>query len=200
MREAKNIKLLSQLPIDFMGFIFYNKSKRFVGEDFDLSILSSISAQIKKTGVFVDSDYDYIASKIEKYQLAAVQLHGHELPTLCTDVRSFGVSVIKAFQLSENFDWNELSPYQDVCDYFLFDTASAGFGGSGQKFNWNKLQMYNHDIPFFLSGGIAPQDAQAIRSLQHPKLFAVDLNSCFEIYPGLKNIASLKGFINELKL
>ncbi len=198
MREPENISALLKLKPDFIGFIFFKKSARFVSESCLSPDLRAVLKAVKKTGVFVDAKKEYIYDKIKNYQLDFVQLHGNETPEFCKAIRT-QIGVIKAFGVDEHFDFTQLNAYYGACDYFLFDTKTAQKGGSGQKFPWATLANYKLDIPFFLSGGINGQDAQSIKEIEHPSLFAVDINSRFELFPGLKDIDKLAYFFKSFK-
>lgn len=198
MRDTDNIRSLLELSPDYIGFIFYDKSPRFVGEDFDLEITSQVAKNVKKTGVFINADLDYIFEKSEKYNLEAIQLHGDESTSECETIKSKGLQVIKAFRVDADFNFKQTEPYESVCDYFLFDTKTKAYGGSGKKFPWDILDNYKGKTPFFLSGGIGESDEKEIKQLKHPKLFAVDLNSKFENEPAFKNIEKLKVFFGEM--
>jgi phosphoribosylanthranilate isomerase len=196
MKYPDNIREVAQLAPDYMGFIFYQKSKRFVGADF---VIPEISSSIKKVGVFVNDTIDNILVKVNKYKLDLVQLHGDESAEFCKTIRTT-VPVIKAFGIDENFDFSLLNKYADSCDYFLFDTKTPEYGGSGTKFDWNILENYKGNKPFFLSGGIELESVKKISNLksQISNLYAIDVNSKFEIKPGLKDIDKLKTMKNEL--
>lgn len=192
MREADNILDVAKLYPDFLGFIFYSQSKRFVGDDF---IMPDMDNSINKTGVFVDATTNYIKDKISQYQLDAVQLHGSESAQHCETLRAYG-KVIKAFGVDETFDFELIQPYTNSCDYFLFDTKNIHHGGSGKTFDWKLLKRYQYDIPFFLSGGISENDAAIIKQT---KAVAIDINSRFENYPGNKNVEKIKQFKHALQ-
>jgi len=185
---------------DFLGFIFYRESPRFAGSYLDTDILAKLPAQITKTGVFVNSDINEIKDTVAKYSLDAVQLHGNESPELCASIKSSGIKVIKAFNISERFNPKIFEEFIICTDYFLFDAKYHKFGGSGQKFDWNLLDGNDPGHPFFLSGGIGPDDIYNFTGLNNPSFHGVDLNSRFEIKHGLKDIEKLKNFINELKV
>ncbi len=153
----------------------------------------------KKIGVFVDKDFELIMNTIKEYQLKAVQLHGKESPELCRKLLKSDLEVIKAFAVDDDFEPSVLSDYSDSCSYFLFDTKTHKHGGSGKKFNWDILQSLDYSLPFFLSGGIGPEDANAIRSLRLNNLIGIDLNSRFEDAPAIKNFDKLSAFIKEIK-
>ena len=198
MREGANISEVSALNPDYMGFIFYPKSKRFVGVDFDESLLPKKESSIKTVAVFVNETPDVICGIVSQYKFDAVQLHGDESHETCIKVKSSGIAVFKAFGIGDCFKWEQLEPYMDVCTYFLFDTSCAGFGGSGQKFNWDVLRNYPYNKPFILSGGISPDDVENIKTIRIPQFAGIDVNSCFELQPGLKDVLKLKDFLNSL--
>ncbi|GHT02040.1 N-(5'-phosphoribosyl)anthranilate isomerase [Bacteroidia bacterium] len=196
MRSAYNIVEVSQLPIDFMGFIFYEKSPRY-DKDLNIWAVKYIPKNIQKVGVFVNATKEAILAAVEKFDLQMVQLHGTESPEFCNDLTQDGISVIKAFPVANENDFAPCAEYESACDYFLFDTKTPQFGGSGNKFDWQILSTYKGKMPCFLSGGIAPDDVDAIKQLNFPQLFAIDLNSCFEIEPGFKDVEKLKQFIEN---
>jgi len=198
MKFPGNIQAVANLKPDMMGFIFYPKSPRYA-EPVDVSVLNAIPSNIKKIGVFVNESQENILTIAYKYNLDGIQLHGTELVEMCTELKSAGYRVIKAFPIAEAYNFKVTKMYEGVCDYFLFDTQTNAYGGSGIKFNWNMLDEYIGETPFLLSGGIADDDAEDILKIEHPKFTGVDLNSKFEISPGLKNIELLRNFLNELK-
>jgi len=194
LKYKDNIEQIAALQFDYMGFIFYPKSKRFVGEDFEMPV---INKNVKKVGVFVNAEPDYILNKINKYNLDAIQLHGDETAGYCSTVKELllknentkNIELIKAFGVDESFDFEKLTPYCNSCDYFLFDTKTKEYGGSGNQFNWKILGNYTNAIPYFLSGGIGIEDIEKIKK-GSIKLnpYAIDVNSKFELEPGLKDI------------
>ncbi|MGC9355011.1 MAG: phosphoribosylanthranilate isomerase [Mariniphaga sp.] len=196
MKFTQNREAVEKLPVDLLGFIFYPKSKRFVGENPDTGLFNSGKP---KTGVFVNENAFEILGLTKNLGFEFVQLHGRENPKTCRLLKKQGLKVIKAFNLNENFDFFLLEAYQKSVDYFLFDTKTDLPGGSGKKFNWEILEKYKGKVPFFLSGGIGSEDADAIKKLQHPQLFGIDLNSGFEDEPGVKNVEKLKEFIVQIK-
>ena len=200
MREGANIQEVAMLKPDLMGFIFYPKSKRFVGEDFDASLIQSVMPEIQTVGVFVNEEVEKINFLIRKYKLDFVQLHGNESPAMCQMIRKKGTKVLKAFGIHNNFEWNALDPYVDSCDYFLFDISTKDYGGSGLKFEWNTLNNYKLSHPFVLSGGIGLDDAEAIKKMKHSQLAGIDNNSKFEIEPGLKNVDLLQSFVSKIRI
>ena len=197
MQRPDNISHIESAKPDYLGFIFYPKSKRVVNDQ-TLSYLRKKKTETKRVGVFVNHDIEDIKSAIIDYSLDAVQLHGDESPSITLAIKTIGITVIKAFQINAQFDWVRLEEYYDSADYFLFDTATPGYGGSGKKFNWTLLEEYALDKPFFLSGGISPDDSQVISELNLPHLYAIDLNSQFEIEPGLKDYNTISQFINKV--
>jgi len=198
LKYPENIQAVSDLKPDFMGFIFYPKSPRYA-EPLDNAVLNSLPATIKKIGVFVNEDLENILTIAYKYKLDGLQLHGAELVDMCRELKKLGYLVIKAFPIAETYNFKVTKSYEGVCDYFLFDTKTEAYGGSGLKFNWKMLNEYTGDTPFLLSGGIALDDAEAIQKIEHPKFAGIDLNSKFEVKPGLKNISLLKDFISNFQ-
>lgn len=206
MRQRLNIEALTQLPISFIGLIFYKKSSRFIGgenadQDFLKTIFQTkeiIPQSIKKVGVFVDEEIIEIIRLAEAYQLDYVQLHGNENIFYCKKLKEAGISIIKAFAIDEHFSFTNLKAYEYYCDYFLFDTKGKLPGGNGVSFNWGLLKKYTGELPFFLSGGIKPGMENAILDFEHPKLFALDINSGFENSPGFKNVDLISEFIHKI--
>jgi phosphoribosylanthranilate isomerase len=190
LREAENIQAVGKLDPDYMGFIFYPASPRYAA-NLDVDALNSLPATIIKTGVFVNENAEEIFRLVNAYHLDAIQLHGIESPEFCEQLKE-RVMVIKAFGLSEHFDFDQLGAYKGKIHQFLFDTASEIHGGSGKTFDWPLLNKYHLDIPFFLSGGLSPENLGTARNIKHEQFHGVDLNSKFEIEPGLKDIDKLK--------
>lgn len=196
MKYPENIQSVAALMPDYMGFIFYEKSKRnFEG------IIPELPKQVKKTGVFVNEHKEIIASLVEEYRLEAVQLHGDESVAYIQDLKSHlkpTIEIIKVFGIKDDFDFGILKPYEDEVDYFLFDTKGKERGGNGIKFDWLVLKGYSSSKPFFLSGGIGPNDIEEVQKIKESGLplpiYAVDVNSRFEIQPGEKNIELVKKF------
>ncbi len=199
MRDAENIRQIVELKPDFIGFIFYPESKRYVGEDFPVSIIENIPSSVKKVGVFVDELLEHVVRNYNIYGLDYVQLHGKEQAAYCQELMTVKIKVIKAFSIDEYFDPSIPDVYADACNYFLFDTKSPIHGGTGKKFDWNFLHRFSAEKPFFLSGGIGPDDVHLINEMNIPGLEAVDINSRFEQEPGLKNVIDIKSFMNQLK-
>jgi len=194
MREPDNITSLSQLDIDYIGFIFYQKSTRFI----DNIPTVSVPPSIKKTGVFVNESETNVMKKI-KEGLQAVQLHGSEPAAFCHSLKKTGVEVIKAFGIHGNFDWQLLSSYTDEVDYFLFDTSSPQHGGTGKAFDWEILNDYPLTTPYFLSGGLSTENIAQALEIGDARLIGLDLNSKFELKPGLKDIDKLKKVLKSIR-
>ena len=197
MKFPQNIQAVAALKPDFMGFIFYPKSLRYA-EPLDSTALNALPESIKKIGVFVNENLENILTFVYKYKLDGVQLHGTELVGMCKELRESGLIVIKAFPIAEAYNFKVTKPYEGVCDYFLFDTKTDAFGGSGVKFNWKMLDEYKCQTPFLLSGGIAADDTEAILKIKHTKFAGIDLNSKFEVKPGEKNVELLREFLSPL--
>lgn len=192
MRENDNIKELMSVGPDFMGMIFYPKSARYV-ED-----VPSVEVSAEKVGVFVNESVERIQSKARKFGFNYVQLHGSESADDAEQLQALGFAVIKVFSVESELPLEQMKPYMPVVDFFLFDTKTPKYGGSGEKFDWSILKSYDLDKPFFLSGGIDLEDVEAIKSLKIPLLYAVDINSRFEIRPAFKDIDKIKGFKDKL--
>jgi len=195
MKFPDNVEQLRKLEPDFMGMIFYEKSSRNVGESLVAADIKELSHP-KKIGVFVNADKDFMLQKVEDFGLDYLQLHGQESVEMCEDLKESGVGIIKVFSVGNGFDFDILTEYEPFVDFFLFDTKGKHPGGNGVVFNWEILDQYPSSIPFFLSGGISLENAGAIPN--HPKLYAIDVNSKFEISPGLKNIKQLTDLKKQL--
>ena len=195
MRELENISALSELDPNYIGFIFWSESSRFVDKK-----TPPLDKKIIKTGVFVDATFDYMLTKIKDHQLDAVQLHGQESCSYCKVIKDYGLKVIKSFSIKNTFDFNTLEDYENSCDYYLFDTKGKLPGGNGFTFDWKILNEYPSQKPFFLSGGIGVDNLNEIKKLVKTKLpiHAIDVNSKFETSPGNKNIELLKKFKKEI--
>jgi phosphoribosylanthranilate isomerase len=199
--QLKQLQQLEAMNIDFAGLIFYKESSRFVGDKLDKKEIKSADFDLKKVGVFVNPEMIEVLDAIDEYGLDIVQLHGDENPQMCEDLSS-EVEVIKAFRVSSETDIDKMvAPYDNVCDYYLFDTGGLkeSFGGTGQQFDWSILTKAKIEKPFFLSGGIGPDDAERIRAFKHPDFFAIDINSKFEKEPGLKDMGAILKFRQALK-
>jgi phosphoribosylanthranilate isomerase len=199
MRLAANIAAVAELQPDYLGFIFYEKSPRLIS-DVSAELIKYIPSEIKTVGVFVNEDLEKIKDKVNTLKLKAVQLHGSESPEYCETLKSSfpALEVIKAFGIDEDFDFSGLEVYLKVVDYFLFDTKTKAHGGSGKTFNWSVLDRYTYSKPYFLSGGINLEHTSAIKNINDERLYALDINSRFEIEPGLKDAEKIKEFIKEM--
>jgi len=201
MKEATNLKDLMDVQPDFVGFIFYPDSPRDVQQG---SILTPEAATqtkklpVRRVGVFVNASEEEILTATASAGLDFVQLHGDESPGFCASIAGY-LPVIKAFRIGPDFDFSTCEAYQRPCDLFVFDAKGLRYGGNGTKFDWSQLSQYQGETPFLLSGGIGPEDAEAIQALDHPRLVGVDLNSGFENAPGEKNIPLLKAFADQLR-
>ncbi|MEP2239464.1 MAG: phosphoribosylanthranilate isomerase [Maribacter sp.] len=198
-----NTTEVAQLRPDYLGFIFWEPSSRFFKGE-----IPELPHTISKVGVFVDAEFDYVIDMVSKHQLQGLQLHGHESPEYCTKIATelkklnHKVDIIKVFSIKNEFDFEVLKPYENVCDYFLFDTKGKLPGGNGYTFNWSVLKHYPSTKPFFLSGGIGLNNLNKINEfMKTPEskyCYAIDVNSSFEIEPGLKNIEELQKFKEAL--
>ncbi|MDT0646092.1 phosphoribosylanthranilate isomerase [Zunongwangia sp. F260] len=201
MKQPENVREIALLQPDYMGLIFYEQSPRFVASE-----VPEISSAIKKTGVFVDASLDFILKKVQSYKLKAIQLHGQETAEFCRklwdNLKDDNVEVIKVFSVKGGFDFSKLKEYEEVVDFFLFDTKGKNKGGNGVTFDWEVLKNYPSSTPFFLSGGIGLEEIEEINELmtwfqkngKENLLYAIDVNSRFEDEPGLKNVEKLQLF------
>ena len=209
LREPDNIAETVALGVDYLGFIFHPASPRFAGQP-KLAEWMQANDELfhasQRTGVFVNAELDYILNTVHDYRLDWVQLHGNESPTYCRELKLlWTVSTLrkakmcKAFSIDPDFDFGRTAEYADSCAMFVFDTGGhAAPGGTGEQWDWSRLREYDLPVPFLLSGGIGPEDADDIRRLEHPQLLGVDLNSRFEEEPGLKDVRKLKLFLSGL--
>jgi phosphoribosylanthranilate isomerase len=197
LKYPGNIEAVSALNPDYMGFIFYEKTPRFA-DGLSVEILNNIPAATIRTAVFVNESAETIDCLVNKYGFEAIQLHGNESAAFCADFKG-RVKVIKAFGLNEDFDFSILNEYVKSVDFFLFDTKTPIYGGSGKTFNWDILNNYDLDIPFFLSGGLSLDNLEEIKNINHPRFYGVDLNSRFETAPGMKDIDKLEKAFDIIK-
>lgn len=195
----KQVEELALMGVDYAGFIFYEKSPRFVGKKIDSFALKQFDA-INKTGVFVNADIEFVLKTVEDYGLNFVQLHGNETPDFCARLKQL-VPVVKAFGIKNDISISNLvMPYEAAVNYFLFDTKATSYGGTGRKFDWSVLENQPIFKPYFLSGGIGANDAENIKDFNKlQKVFALDLNSRFEVEPGVKDMDLLKAFIKKIR-
>src|SRR5574344_1038831 len=185
--DGENIRAIESLGVDYIGFIFYEKSPRFVANR-----PSYLPDRKKRVGVFVNSPIETILKTATEYQLSAIQLHGDESPQQCRLLKEKGYRIIKAFQIAHEKDIKAMEAYEGECDYFLFDTKSSSYGGTGKHFNWDILSHYKGKTPFLLSGGIGIEMLDTLKTFEHPKCVGFDLNSKFETKPGIKDIHKLR--------
>ena len=203
MTDMEQVRQLDEIGVEFCGFIFYPKSPRYVFKHVPAAEIKKLKGKINKVGVFVNAYAHDILKTVDDCGLYLVQLHGDETPRECEKISSY-VTTVKAFRLSEsdNILW-KIKDYQDVVDMFLFDTEGAGYGGTGKKFNWEVLKGLNIRKPFFLSGGIQPDDTEKLKNFAKDTvakdLFSVDINSRFEISHGIKDLEKIKKFVADLK-
>jgi phosphoribosylanthranilate isomerase len=202
MTQPDQVEALGDLGATFAGFIFYPKSPRYVFKHMNITQIRKVN-NINKVGVFVNSSIEEVLHLVDECRLSMVQLHGDEPPKYCEKIADY-VSVVKAFRLSDNdsVEWM-IRPYMDVCDMFMFDTMGVGYGGTGKKFDWSMLKNSTIGKPFFLSGGIEPGDEEELKAFaQLPvarALFAIDINSKFEVSPGVKDMEKIREFVGHLK-
>ncbi|MBB6130980.1 phosphoribosylanthranilate isomerase [Mucilaginibacter lappiensis] len=197
LKHPENIKAVAALQPHYMGFICYERTPRYI-DTLSADALVPISPEIHKAGVFVNETAENISSLIEQYGFDTIQLHGDESPEFAGAFKG-KVTVIKAFGVDNDFDFGKLNAYAGHVDYFMFDTKTSIYGGSGKAFNWDILNKYTLDIPFFLSGGISLDNIEEVKNITHPQFYAVDLNSRFEDEPGLKNIQKLEKAFDIIK-
>lgn len=198
INSLEQLQQLGQIGADYAGLIFFEGSKRYVGDKLQQVQDAVRNTSIRKVGVFVNQELEVIDLAIRDYGLHAVQLHGDETDEFCLELMD-KVKVIKVFRIGSEADIDKLvAPFQEACHYFLFDTDTDAFGGSGKQFDWSLLEGATIGKPFFLSGGIGPNDTEKIKALQHPYLYAIDVNSRFEVEPGVKDMEKVQQFISEL--
>ncbi len=200
MRFAPNIREIAAAGPDIMGFIFYPPSPRYLPPQEAGEVIKEVPAGIEKAGVFVNSSLDDVARTAGELKLNYVQLHGSEPPHMCRALQRSELKVIKVFGIGDKFDLNLLDEYKAVVDYFLFDTKSPRYGGTGRSFQWALLEKYDGTIPFFISGGIGPEHLDMLQDLKVKNLYAVDVNSRFEVHPGMKDLKKVKALIRKLKI
>lgn len=199
LTDPSNVKEIGDLHPDFAGFIFIRQSLRYVGNEPDPALFRNLPPDTKKTGVFLNESHKEILDIAKINGLEAIQLHGDESHEDCLILKSSGLRVIKAFNIDNDFDFKSIEEYTSCCDFFLFDARTELRGGSGKKFDWAKLTGYTGEKPFFLSGGICADDADTIKSMSVRGLYGVDVNSRFEVSPGIKDAALVSKFMNKIK-
>lgn len=199
MKFPENISEIGTLQPNYMGFIFYSKSKRFVGDDFSVDSINNLPKPIKKVGVFVNESVANILEKVTKYKLDVIQLHGNESVADCEILKKNNIGILKAFSIDESFDFEILIAYESVCDYFLFDTKTPDYGGSGKIFDWRLLEKYTLEKPFFLSGGLNLEAIEKIKDYNFKNLAGLDFNSQLENEDYSKNIVKTSEIIQQIR-
>ena len=201
MREPENIRAVEATGTDWMGFIFFQKSPRFVE-----NVPDYLPQQSKRVGVFVNASIDEIVEKIKPFQLQLIQLHGRETPAFCRELRHripADMKIIKMIPIATRNDIQMADSYTNDVDYFLFEskipTNGGTYGGSGQQFDWSILQRYQGNVPFLLTGGIGEEDAEQIANFHHPQFIGIDLNSRFETAPALKDTKKIRAFVDKIR-
>lgn len=203
--QAENIQAVAKTGIQWAGFIFYTPSPRCLLRDPAEAervrqLITADAFRPKRVGVFVNASQEEIMEVAQQYRLDYLQLHGHESPDFCYALQKRGYALIKAFSIATAEDLAHTADYAGRVDYFLFDTKCAGYGGSGQRFDWSLLQDYQGETPFLLSGGVRPEMAADLQRFHHPRWAGIDLNSGFESAPGVKQAETLRSFQNNFKL
>jgi phosphoribosylanthranilate isomerase len=198
MRDKENIRQIAALNPDYMGFILYEKSPRYIGSHFILP--SDFPQGIKKVGVFVNASTAKIEAAADELSLDYVQLHGDESVEQVRELKKKGFRIFKVFSIGDSFDFRIVEPYEDFVDFFLFDTKGKYYGGNAARFDWKLLEKYNQRIPFFLSGGLSPENINEIREVNGMNVHAMDVNSGVEDSPGIKNVEKVKSIVGFLKV
>ncbi|MBX2970802.1 MAG: phosphoribosylanthranilate isomerase [Cyclobacteriaceae bacterium] len=196
-KDSSNMLEVGKLLPDYMGFIFYPPSPRYVGEDFQMPV--GLNTAIHRVGVFVNEQVDRIIELSARHNLSHVQLHGDESVAVCEQLKQEGLRVIKVFRIGPDFDFSVALPYKEAVDYFLFDTKGKHYGGNAQVFDWSILEQYDQEIPFFLSGGLTVENIQDVKRLKNMNLHALDLNSGVEDSPGVKNVSLIKEVVSLVR-
>ncbi len=198
IKTKENISFLSKSKIDMVGLNFYRPSSRYIDDDIEINIFDKLGDHIKRVGVFVNEKASAIFEISQRFKLDYVQLHGDEDANFCSKVAE-QIPIIKVFRIDETFHFESSLADYSMATYFLFDTQTKNYGGSGKKFDWEKLKQYSGDIPFLLSGGIGPDDASQILDIDHPKFIGIDINSKFESQPGIKDRNLVLPFVSLLR-
>lgn len=197
MREVDNIIEAGKVKPDYMGFIFYAGSPRFVGGGFQLP--EAFPLEVKRVGVFVNERTEVMLEYARRLRLDYLQLHGHETVQQCDELKKNNIKIIKVFSVDNETNFNVTKPYRDVVDYFLFDTKGKYYGGNAKAFDWSILARYDQEVPFFLSGGVSPENLSGLQALKEMNIHAVDVNSGVEVRPGLKDIDKLRELVAILE-
>lgn len=199
--QLGQLKQLDEMGVNYAGLIFYPQSARCIVDKLKAQDVKALPLSLKKVGVFVNAQEEYIMQQVEDFGLDLVQLHGDETPGFCKLI-SDQVTVVKAFRITQNneqnIDWM-LKPYEEYCDYYLFDTnRKNAYGGTGEKFDWHILNENKINKPFFLSGGIGLADVEKLKDFEHPFFYCVDVNSRVEVSEGVKDMSIVKKLADEL--
>lgn len=194
MRNPQNIRDIEAAGADWIGFICYDRSPRYVS-----GVPSYLPTHAQRVGIFVNASFDEICQRAQQLQLNYIQLHGNESPEFCTTLRYKRLGVIKVFSLHTVTDLIQTEAYEGCCDYYLFDTPCLEYGGSGRQFDWSLLSHYRGQTPFLLSGGLRPDSLNALYQFRHPQWAGIDLNSGFETAPAMKEASLLRSFIPQFK-
>ncbi|MEL6537795.1 MAG: phosphoribosylanthranilate isomerase [Bacteroidota bacterium] len=198
MREPDNVANVAMLQPDYLGFIFAEKSPRYVPEDMDIALADPDIPQ--RVGVFVNAEYEAIIEKVKNYGLQVIQLHGDETPALAKALRAYGLKVWKVFGIGKDgFDFSQLEPFLPAVDAFLFDTKGAARGGNGVAFDWGVLENYPYEKPFLLSGGVDLENLAELPRLKNLPLMGIDVNSKFELEPAYKDVEKLSKLFEQVK-
>lgn len=203
LREPDNIRQVATIPgVDLIGLIFYAPSPRYVDSEEIAHLLPTLTT-VKTVGVFVNETKEEVIRKCTLYRLNYIQLHGKEGPDYLSELQTLlpsRVKLIKAFSIHTEEDLLQTSGYEGLCEFFLFDTPTSGYGGSGRSFDWKILQYYSGTTPFLLSGGIGHDSLESLKHFHHQLWAGIDLNSRFETVPGVKDVALLSDFIQNIQL
>ncbi len=199
LRDTENVREVIGVSPDYTGFIFYSGSPRYAGEKLSDELLQLVPDSIKKVGVFVDEPLESVFHIAGMNRLDMIQLHGNENAEYCKDIKQQGYDIIKSIMIGDGFKYRNMEQYIGVIDFFLFDTKGMLYGGSGMAFDWQVLNDYPFRTPFFLSGGLSLENIEQVLNIQSPHLAAVDVNSRFEISPGIKDVNKLIALKEKLK-
>lgn len=198
LRDTDNMRQVASLTPMLVGFIFYKRSPRYVGDPQD-DFLSSLPSFVHPVAVFVNASLRQVRNTVDRYGFRIVQLHGNESAGYCAELKKLGLTVFKAVGVSDGMDWESLRVYEGIVDAFVFDTRSRSHGGSGRRFDWRLLDGYRLSVPYLLSGGIGPDNVDDIVAAMRPGMVGIDINSRFETEPGVKNVPELVKFILSLR-
>ncbi|MBQ8051827.1 MAG: phosphoribosylanthranilate isomerase [Bacteroidaceae bacterium] len=196
MRDAQNIREVEAVVRpQMMGFICWEQSRRYVS-----SVPAYLPTRCIRTGVFVNPSMSHLRQKINSLRLQRIQLHGDESPEYCQRIiQQTGLPITKSLSIRQVEDIEQYRQYEGICDLLLFDTKCKTRGGSGEQFDWDILTHYKGSVPFLLAGGIGPRDAERLREFRHPMFLGIDVNSRFELSPGVKDVLLLREFSASLQ-